>query len=140
MASLEQIRTAIKTIVEAGTGLTVHDTVPDQITLPCAIILPQDGDFYKAFGRGHDTHNLDLFVMISRTVPRVGQNNLDAYVTGAGPGSIRATVFANRGLGLSDGTEANISGYSRYGGSFPAAGIDHIGAALRFVVTTPGTA
>jgi hypothetical protein len=29
---------------------------------------------------------------------------------------------------------------SRYGGSFQAAGIDHIGAALRLVVTTPGTA
>jgi myosin-crossreactive antigen len=78
--------------------------------------------------------------MVSRVVPRVGQDSLDAFVTGAGPQSIRQAIFLHRDLGLTDGTEAYVKGMSRYGGSFPAASIDHIGAALRLVVTTPGTA
>jgi hypothetical protein len=140
MATLEEIRTAIKKTVENGTGLRTHDTVPDQIVLPAALILPVEANFDVAFGRGHDTWQIDLFVMVSRTSPRTGQDGLDSFVSGAGPQSIRASVFASRGLGLADGTEAHVSGMSRYGGSFPAAGIEHIGAALRLVVTTPGTA
>jgi hypothetical protein len=78
--------------------------------------------------------------MTSRVVPRTGQDALDAWVTGAGPRSLRQLFWTNRTLGLGDGTEATARGWSRYGGAFPNAGIDHIGAALRLVVTTPGTA
>lgn len=141
MAALGAIRDAIKATVEANvTGLRVYDTVPESPALPALLILPVETDFFKAFGRGSDTHQIDLFLMLSRTVPRTGQDSLDAYVGGSGSQSIRAVVFANQTLGLTDGTQAIVSGMSRYGGSFPAAGIDHIGAALRLVVTTPGTA
>lgn len=141
MAGLEQIRDAIKATIDAGVeGLRAYDTVPDIVNLPAVLVLPTETDFFGAFGRGSDTHQIDLFVMVSRTVPRVGQDSLDAFVTGAGSQSIRQAIFNNRTLGLTDGTEAHISGMSRYGGTFPAASIDHIGAALRLVVTTPGTA
>ena len=141
MAALGAIRDAIQTTIEANvSGLRVYDTVPDQANLPALLILPVETDFFKAFGRGTDTHQIDLFVMLSRTVPRTGQDSLDAYVGGSGSQSIRQAIFNNQGLGLADGTQAVVSGMSRYGGSFPAAGIDHIGAALRLVVTTPGTA
>jgi hypothetical protein len=141
MASLSAIRDAVKATLEANvTGLRVYDTVPDLINLPALLVLPVETNFNVAMGRGSDTYQIDLFVMTSRTVPRTGQDGLDAFVTGAGAQSIRAAIFANRSLGLTDGTEAFVSGMSRYGGSFAAASIDHIGAALRLVVTTPGTA
>lgn len=141
MAALGAIRDAIKATVEANVaGLRVHDTVPDQIVLPALLILPSEADFDTTFGRGWDTHQIDLFVMTSRVALRTSQDALDAFVTGGGSQSIRQAIFNNRTLGLTDGTEAHISGMSRYGGSFPTAGIDHIGAALRLVVTTPGTA
>jgi hypothetical protein len=140
MAGIEQIRDAVKTTVETIAGLRVYDTAPDIANLPAMLVLPVATNFNAAFGRGFDTHQFDLFVMVSRVVPRVGQDSLDAFVTGAGPQSIRQAVFTNRSLGLADGTEAHVSGMSRYGGTFPAASIEHIGAALRLVVTTPGTA
>ena len=141
MADLEHIRDAIQTTLDANAiGLNVYDTVPDLVTLPALLILPVEGEFMVTFARGFDTHNLDLFAMVSRTSPRTGQNSLDAFVTGFGSQSIRRIVFENRTLGLTDGTDARVTGYSRYGGSFPAAGVDHIGAAVRCVVTTPGTA
>lgn len=140
MATLEQIRDALaETLSENLPALNVYDVVPDLPTLPALLVLPAEGDFVVAFGRGFDTHQLDLYVMVSRTVPRTGQDSLDSYVTGGGPNSVRKIVFQNRTLGLADGTEAHVKGYGRYGGSFPAAGVDHIGAALRCVVTTPGT-
>lgn len=141
MASLGAIRDAIKATIDANvTGLRVYDTAPDIVNLPALLVLPFDWDFDVVFGRGSDTWRFDLFVMCSRTVPRTGQDSLDSFITGGGPQSVRQAIFQHRDLGLTDGTEAHISGGSRYGGSFPAAGIDHIGAALRLVVTTPGTA
>ncbi len=140
MASLAQVRDGVKATLEANvTGLRVYDTVPDTVNLPALLVLPVEANFDFAFGRGADNYQIDLFVMTSRTVPRAGQDGLDAFITGAGSQSIRQAIFQNRTLGLVDGTEAHVSGMSRYGGNFPTAGIDHIGAALRLVVTTPGT-
>lgn len=139
MASLGAIRDAIKTTLESIEGLRVYDTVPDQVNLPAVLVLPVEANFDKAFNRGHDAYQIDLFVMTSRTVARTSQDALDAFVTGSGTKSIRAAIFAAQGLGLNDGTQAHVTGMSRYGGSFPAAGIDHIGAALRLNVTTGNT-
>jgi hypothetical protein len=69
----------------------------------------------------------------------VGQDILDDYVTGAGDKSIRQAVFNNRTLGLSN-VDAHVSGMTDYGGSFEAVDVDHIGARLRLVVHTTGTA
>jgi hypothetical protein len=141
MASLLAIRDAIKATVEANvTGLKVYDTAPDITVLPAMLVLPAEANFDVAFARGWDTYQLDLFVMTSRMSPRTAQDALDAYVTGAGSRSVRAAIFANRALGLTDGTEAHVSGMSRYGGNYRTASIEHIGAVLRLVVTTPGTA
>jgi hypothetical protein len=140
MASLAAICDATKaTIDAAGVGIRTYDHAPDITVVPALLILPAETNFDVAFGRGFDTHLLDLFVMVGRVSPRTGQDSLNAYVTGAGPQSIRQAIFARRTLGLTDGTDAHVSGMSRYGGSFSAAQIDHIGAVLRLVVTTPGT-
>lgn len=141
MASLQAVRDAIKATLDANiTGLRVFDTVPDIVNLPALLVLPVEADYEVAFGRGSDTWQIDLFVMTSRTVPRSGQDGLDGFIAGSGATSIRQAIFQHRDLGLTDGTEARVTGVSRYGGTFPAAGIDHIGAALRLVVSTPGTA
>ncbi len=139
MASLGEIRDAIKETLSVIEGVRIYDTVPDQVNLPAILILPIEADFSRVFGRGHDEFQFDLFVMTSRTVPRTSQDALDAFLTGSGTRSIRAVIFAAQSLGLSDGTQAHVSGMSRYGGSFPAADIPHIGAALRLNVTTSNT-
>lgn len=141
MASLSEIRSAIaNTVTNAEIGLQAYDTVADIVAVPALLVLPAEGpDFMVTFARGSDTYQFDLFTMTSRVVPRTGQEALDAYVTGAGPRSLRALFWANKGLGLGDGTEATARGWSRYGGNFPNVGIDHIGAVLRLTVMTPGT-
>jgi hypothetical protein len=140
MATLGEIRDAIKETLSTIADVRIYDTVPDQVNLPAILILPVEANFDKAFGRGHDEWQFDLFVMTSRTVARTSQDSLDAFVNGSGTRSIRALIFANQTLGLNDGTQAHVSGMSRYGGEFKTAGQDHIGAALRLTVTTIGTA
>lgn len=141
MATLTAIRTAIETTINNGdVGLKAYATVEDIVVVPSLLVLPAEGpDFMVTFARGSDTYQFDLFTMTSRVVPRAGQEALDAYVSGTGPRSLRQLFWANKSLGLSDGTEATARGWSRYGGSFSTVSIDHVGAVLRLSVMTPGT-
>lgn len=141
MASLEAVRDAIKqTLRTTITALfDVYDTVPDEVELPCVVVVPKAADFTVVMARGADQWRFDLVVLVSSTDAAIAQDSLDSFVSGAGDNSIRQCIFQNNTLGLS-GTHAHISAMTDYGGQFEAAGIDHIGATLTLVVLTPGTA
>ncbi len=145
MASLSQLRTAVKdTLVAAlGAGTEVYDTIPGSPALPCVCVVPDSANFVVAMARGTDTWNFDLVVLVPSGDNQFGQSRLDPYVTGAGALSVRQAIYnANTpttGLGLSN-TNAHVSGMTDYGGSFEAVDVDHIGARLRLVVHTTGTA
>lgn len=140
MSSLQAIRDAIKATVEAQIpGVFGYDTVPEVANLPAVVAMPDTADFAVAMGRGADTWELDLAVMVPFTDAGISQDALDELVTGAGPKSIRQVIFTNRTLGLDD-VNAYVAGVSDYGAAFEMAQIEHIGAKLRLVVHTTGTA
>lgn len=99
---------------------------------------PVTADFLVAMGRGTDTWELDLHVLVSDADQQLGQVNLDELVSGAGTRSVRAAVFSTKTLGLSN-TDAHVAAMTAYGVRFEAPEIDHIGATLRLVVHTRGT-
>ena len=122
MATLKNIRAAIKTILEANiAGLHVYKRMPGSAdTLPCVVVLPGSegpeatfADFNVAMGRGTDTWFFQLYMFVSGADLDVAQDSLDDYLTGAGVKSIRAALFSNRTLGLS-GTDAHLAGWSSY--------------------------
>lgn len=140
MASLKEIRTAVKTTLEAAiTGLTVHRTVPGAANLPCVIVRPAEdtASFAVAMGRGTDTWQLDLLVLVSRADAQLAEDQLDAYITGAGTSSIRQVIFNARTLGLA-GVDAHVSGVSGYGAAYEVGGVQYTGAVARLVVHTRG--
>lgn len=142
MSSLEAIRDAIKTTIETAiTSLHVYDTVPGEANvLPCVVQIPFSADFEVAMGRGLDTWEIDLLVLVTTADMDIGQDALDAYVSGSGARSIRQAIFNNRDLGLTNsGTSAHVSEMLEYGMRFEAAAYDHIGARLRLKIQTPGT-
>ena len=140
MASLQSLRDGIKTTITSNiSGLEVYDTVPDVAVTPAVVVVPAEGDFHIAMGRGTDRWEFDLYVLCQRAVSDEGQNSLDDYVTGAGSSSIRQVIWNNKTLGLTD-IDAHVSGMTGYGGRFETAQIPHVGALLRLVVLTPGTA
>lgn len=140
MATLSAIRAALKTTIEdAVADLQVYPNVPEQVNLPCVIVLPRSIDFQMAMGRGTDTYEFDLMVLVSRRDDDLAQYDLDDYVTGAGDKSVRQAVFNANTLGLS-GTSAIVRGMERYGASFEVGDVAHVGAVLPCTVHTPGTA
>lgn len=142
MASLKAIRTATKTTLEANlAGVMVHRTIPGGVNSTAIVVRPsldQTADFHVAMARGTDTWNLELLVLASTADIELGQDELDDYIAGAGAKSIRAVVFANRTLGLSDGTDAHVSGVTGYG-TYEVGAAQHVGAILPLIVHTPGT-
>lgn len=139
MASLAAIRTAVKTTLRANiAGLHVYDKIAADVHVPSVVVEPNTADFVAAMGRGTDTWELDLHVIVADADEIVGQTKLDDYVTGAGPKSIRAVIFDNQTLGLT-GTNAHVSAMTAYGVTFEQAPIQHIGATLRLIVHTRGT-
>lgn len=140
MATLAALRDAIKTTITANiSGIQVYDTVPDVTVVPAVVIYPADADFDFAMGRGSDKEEFDLYVLCQRAVADEGQNTLDELTAGSGARSIRQVIFNNPTLGLAS-TDAHVSGRSGYGGQFETALIQHVGAMLRLVVLTSGTA
>lgn len=141
MSGLEAIRDAIKTTIEAAVPeLHGYDTVPEAANvLPCFIVIPFTADYVVAMGRGLDTFEFDLLILVSTSDMNIRQDDLDAYVSGSGARSIRQAIFNARTLGLA-GTDAHISQMLEYGARFVVAEFDHLGARLRLIVHTSGTA
>lgn len=140
MSSLKSIRDALKTTIETNiTSLRVYDTVPEAVELPAVVVQPISSDFDQAMGRGTDRWDFDLIVLVSWGDSDLAQDQLDAYVSGAGTDSIRQVIFQNKTLGLAD-VDAHVSGLNDYGVQFQAASIDHLGATLQLIVYTKGTA
>lgn len=138
MSSVAAIRTAAKTtILAAVPSLFGYNHVPKVTNLPAFVVQPAASNFNAAMGRGADTHEFDIYVLVSGRDDDLAQTELDEYVTGAGAKSIRAAVFATPSLGLSD-CHAHISGMRGYGGSFNVGDVDHVGAILTLVVHTAG--
>lgn len=137
MASLAQIRAGIKQVVEAEQlGLKVYPRIPGTTVGRACVIRPAVTDFTVVMGKGLDVWHLDLVVLLAADgAVDVAQQHLDDYIDGGGPKSIRAAIFANKNLGLDDGTSANVAGMRDYG-PFDFASYDHIGAILRLVVST----
>jgi hypothetical protein len=139
MATIGEIRTAIKTTFEANiTGLNVAEFM-GLVKVPPAIV-PRlvDGDFDVAMGANAVvTWQWDLLVVASRANDTSAQQAIDLLIDGYGDRSIRAILLANKNLGLADGTKAHISGVSNYNAQFTGAGdIPYVGAVLRMAVHT----
>lgn len=144
MAGLKEIREAVKDTLETAIpSLVVHASVPDSIpVVPAVLVIPWTAEFNVSMGRGTDTWELDLLVLVSTTEIGLRQEDLDDYVTGAGAKSIRQAIFnANTpttGLGIT-GTNAHVAQLLEYGARFPVGEIEHLGARLRLIVHTSGT-
>lgn len=139
MPSLKTIRTAVKTTLDAAIpDLFSYNNVPEVTNTPAAVVRPDTSDFQVSMGRGTDTWEFEVLVLVPYGEADVAQDQLDDYVNGFGAKSIRQAIFTNRALGLTD-VSAHIAGMSDYG-PVQVGDIEYLGATLRLVVHTTGTA
>lgn len=139
MSSVHQIRESFRQVLTSAIPkLRVYREVEDVVETPAVVALPRKADFAGAMQRGLDTWEFDLYVLVSRRDGGYAQQELDQYITGDGPRSIRQALYDHPTLGLPD-TDAFVKGVEGYGGNFQVARIQHVGAILKVTVRTDGS-
>lgn len=99
-ATIGQVRTALKTTLDAISGLSAYAKLPPTINTPAAVIAPGAGQFltYKTSQTSHDLELL-VAVMVQIGDWESAVDELDAYLADSGSHSIYATVLADHKLG-----------------------------------------
>jgi hypothetical protein len=132
MATLQEIRTGVKTVLEANiSGLIVYDTVAGVTQVPSVVVMPRSGTMSVGMGDCVEW-TFELFVLVPFTEFNLGQDALDDYIDFTA-GSIPKVIKSNATLGLS-GVDASVVRMSDYGGEYKSASVQHIGAQLELKV------
>lgn len=135
MSTLAQILEGIATRLRTIAGLRVFDYMPDALAPPAAIVqLPRAIDFDLTFGRGSDTLDIRVLVVVGKASDRASTLNLAAYLNPDGASSVKAAVEADPTLGgrVDECEVTRADGI----GSYTIAGQEFAGALFTLSVIT----
>lgn len=111
--NLSQIRDGLAEQIEAVAGLRTYRFVPDNPTVPCAIVVPETVEYDTAQGGGHDI-TFVVLLLAGGVSDRAAQELLDGWLDDTGSLSVKAAVEADATLGsLADSTR--VTGVRSYG-------------------------
>ena len=99
MTTIADLRTGLATRLGTISGLRTAATVPDDPKPPVAIVMPPTISYDTSMGRGLDTYEFSILVMVGRVSERTAQGSLDAYANPSGASSIKTAIEADRTLG-----------------------------------------
>lgn len=118
---MDEIGVALKTIPK----LRVFDFPPASAQPPFAFVnLPETVDYDLTFGRGFDRMTLQVFLGVSAAVDRAARDLLVAYVSGAGPMSIKAAIEAGAVGSTTRVTRAEFATIALASGVYAGASFD----------------
>ena len=127
MASLYEIRAQLKARLATIDGLRAFGFVPDSLPVPAAFVgAPEEVQFDVTMARGCDRWLIPVRVAVSRATDRHAQEDLDDYLAGSGPRSIKAAIEGDFTLG-SVAHSVRVKTARGYG-VFTHAGIQYLGA------------
>lgn len=98
MASISQIRAALKTRLDTISGLNVYDTIPGQVNTPAVVIRRRRGPTPATFGNERHDYEFALTVVTSPADDRAAQEKLDVFLSGDGASSIIEVLDADSDL------------------------------------------
>lgn len=133
MTALQPILDAIGERLANIGALSVFAYVPDALSPPAAIVqLPRSIDFDLTYGRGADTYNVPVLVVVGRGDDRASHEALAAYLDAEGPWSVKAAVEGDSTLvGLVDDCRVTRADGV---GAYSIGGIDYVGAIFTLAV------
>lgn len=100
MAAFSALRDGLKTRLATISGLRAHDTMPEQLNPPAAVVGgPERIEFDSTFARGADRYLIPIRLFASRADARAGQDLLDGYLAASGPTSVKAAIEGDGTLG-----------------------------------------
>ena len=116
MADYSAIRDQIKVRLETvSTFAVVFDTMPDRVTIPCAIVRPGSpvADYHEAMGgQGVSRFNFEVLALAQRWEPNAGQDVLDSFITGSD--SVEAAIRGDTTLG-GEASTSQVTSCTAYG-------------------------
>jgi hypothetical protein len=137
MATFTDLRDAIIAILDdALQDVHLYAKVVEHANLPAIVVQPGSATFPLEMGRATDEWQFELVVMTSYGDAVLAQDQLDTFLSGGGPTSIRQIFMRNRQLGRTDVLVAYVGGMSDYGAQFTMAGVDNVGCKLQVIVKT----
>lgn len=132
-AVMDEIGNKLKRIPE----LNVYPWNADSVTTPAVVVaIPDEFDFTGTYGRGMDSGQISLFVVVGRLDAQSSRDNLAQYLRGSGNYSIVQFVDAgphNTYQSCSDVTVARAKMID-----LNIAGIDYLAAAFTLEFAGPG--
>jgi hypothetical protein len=100
MPTVSELRTGLATNLATISGLRTSATIPDQVTPPIAVVMPNQITYDTAFARaGGDEYEFIVMVIVGRVDERTAQNRLDAYCSGSGASSVKLAIEKDKTLG-----------------------------------------
>lgn len=97
--SITAIREGIETNLETITGLRGYSEIPDNPSIPAAIVNLQSIDYHQAFKNGLVEFNFSVTVIVGRFSSRSSQQKLNDFAENTGTDSIKAAIESDRTLG-----------------------------------------
>ena len=133
MASIASLRDGLKTRLATIANLYTHDTIPDDVYVPAAIVgfpttVAYDFSFRSAVAR----YTFPVRVIAGRTTERESQDRIDGLCSPDGASSVRAAVDADPTLGGVANSTRVVS--ARDFGVYDVAGVSYIGGEFEIEV------
>jgi hypothetical protein len=98
VTTLSTIRTGLATNLATITGLSTAAVMPDAITPPVAIVVPEGITFDSAMARGLDEYSFTIMVIVGRADARTSQSLMDTYCNPTGASSVKTALQIDRTL------------------------------------------
>lgn len=139
MADFTAVRNGLKTRLATIASLKgAYAIPPGTINVPCVVIEAGSPPivYSETFARGVDTINLEIILLVSRSLDELAHTQLDAYLAGSGASSLIATIEAEQTLGgLASWT--NLS-QCTFHGEIEYAGFKYLGARFDVEINVDG--
>lgn len=97
--NITAIRDGIETNLETITGLRGYSEIPENPSMPAAVVSLNSVDYHQAFKNGLIELNFTVTVIVGRFNARSAQQTLNEFADNSGDKSIRAAIESDRTLG-----------------------------------------
>jgi hypothetical protein len=129
--TLAAILEAVGARLETIAGLRVFTHVPDSLAPPAALVeLPRRIQFDLTAGRGADTYDLVVVVVVGRVSARGASAALAGYLDPEGPTSIKETLDGDLGGAVDSARVESVENV----GTWTFAGVEYLGAEFHIEV------
>jgi hypothetical protein len=115
MATINEIRQGIIDNLSTIYGLRAAAVVPEAPNPPVAIVELSSGSYDTTFGRGLDSWQFTVTLIVGRSDNRAAQISLDEFVASSGGRSVKQAIESNKTLGgfASDCRVTNLNSYGQ---------------------------